>query len=508
MAVFAKIRKKIKGMIRKLNGNTTIIEALGVSPSTSNDMRKAIQLWTSMYENHPDWLKKPDNDNPIEVTSLGLSASIASEKAKMATLELVSEITSKSDTDRAEFLNENYQRGVIDEIRKQAEYAIAKGGLAITPYPVYTTDEDGNEKLHHFAFDYTHADKFIPISFDASGKIVDAAFLIRKETAKYVYYRLERQTYENGTVLITNRAFKNDIISANAFDAVDIYETVLGDEIPLTEVSEWANLEKEHEIAGVDRILSAYLKMPQANTVDTDSQLGVSGYSRAVDLIKQADEQHARLTYEFQANLARIDADQECFMDADGTLRKGINSIPVIFRLRDTNDTTAYNVYAPNMRTDAYINGLDELLTRIEDTCALSRGTLSRATEQARTATELKILRQRTYSENADIQQAIQKVLEDVVYIMDVYYTLCTGNIPKEKEHYQVSFEWDDSIIVDRETELQQRLTLQHDGLAGRIENRMWYFGETEEQAIEAIRRIDEENRKIAGDRLDGIEDI
>jgi hypothetical protein len=36
----------------------------------------------------------------------------------------------------------------------------------------------------------------------------------------------------------------------------------------------------------------------------------------------------------------------------------------------------------------------------------------------------------------------------------------------------------------------------------------MWYFGETEEQAIEAIRQIDEENRKIAGDRLDGIEEI
>lgn len=510
--MFEKFKRKVKGLIHKVNGNTTIIEALGVSPATSNEMRKAVSLWSAMYLNKASWLDKaPDIDEPIEIVSLGLPAAIASEKARMATLELKSEITVEGNVKRGEFLNENYQTGVIDKIRKQAEYAIAKGGLAIAPYVIL---DDGNP---HFAFDYTQADKFIPIGFDTSGKIVDAAFLIRKDTTEYIYYRLERQTYSNGVLYITNQAFKRPANAAFTGDLTDIYDIILGDEINLADVPEWANLKPELEIKGVDRVFFGYIKMPLANTIDTNSPLGVSGYSRAVDLIEMADRQHARLEWEYKAGLTRIDIDQEALKDKDGN---DADRIPEIFRMRDAGDVTAYNVYAPTLRSAAYIEGIDELLTRIEDTCALSRGTLSRASEQARTATELKILRQRTYSENADIQQAIQKALEDVVYIMNAYCDIYPDLLGEHQttdeaneavtvnDNYSVSFEWDDSIVVDRETELQQRLTLMHDGLAGRVENRMWYYGETEEQAIEALKKIDAENRALASDKLDGIEEI
>lgn len=511
---FAKIRKKIKGLIHKMNGNTTILEALGISPATSAEMRKAIALWTAMYLNQAEWVGIPtDIDDPIEVVSLGLPAAIASEKARMACLELKSEITCPGNKAKGEFLNENYQRGVVAEIRKQAEYAIAKGCLAITPYVIL---DDNNPR---FAFDYTQADKFIPLGFDTSGKIVDAAFLIRKDTTDYIYYRLERQTYENGVLYIENRAFKRPANSAFSGDLVDIYEIILGDEINLADVPEWSHLKPERKIDGVDRVFFALIKMPQANTIDTNSQLGVSGYSRAVDLIRQADIQHARLEWEYKAGMTRIDIDQEALKDKDGNDN---DRIPAIFRMRDAGDVTAYNVYAPALRSAAYIEGMDELLTRIEDACALSRGTLSRASEQARTATELKILRQRTYSENADIQQAIQRALEDVVYIMNAYCEIFPDLVPSTvkvengetenavaiDDNYDVSFEWDDSIVVDREIELQQRLMLMHDGIAGQVENRMWYFGETEDQATEALAKIREENKMLYGEQLDTIEEI
>lgn len=508
--MFDNIRKKIKGMIHKVTGNTTIIEALGVNPATSAEMREAISLWTAMYMNKAEWLSdEPTVDEPIKVVSLGLPAAIASEKACMACLELKSEITCPGNDTRGEFLNDNYQRGIIQEIRKQSEYAIAKGSLAITPYVIL---DDGKPR---FAFDFTQADKFIPIGFDTSGKIVDVAFLIRKDTTEYIYYRLERQTYNHGVLHITNKAYKRTANGAFSNDNADIYDIILGDEINLADVPEWAHLRPELEIKGVDRLFTAVIKMPHANTIDTNSPLGVSGYARAVELIKQADIQHARLDWEFKASLTRIDIDQEALKDKDGN---DIDRIPAIFRMRDAGDVTAYNVYAPTLRSAAYIEGMDEILTRIEDACALSRGTLSRATDQARTATELKILRQRTYSENADIQQSIQKALEDVVYIMnaycDIYPELVPGGNVRDNNGdddnaviasdgaYDVSFEWDDSIIVDRETELQQRLTLMERGIAGRVENRMWYYGETEEQAIEALKRIDEENGRYAGDNL------
>ena len=76
---------------------------------------------------------------------------------------------------------------------------------------------------------------------------------------------------------------------------------------------------------------------------------------------------------------------------------------------------------------------------------------------------------------------------------MDAYCTLY--DVTPDGE-YEVSFEWDDSIIVDNESELSKRITLQQNGLASKLENRMWYFGETENQARAALRQIDEEARQ------------
>lgn len=487
-------------------GNTTIIEALGTAPAATAKMREAISLWTDMYENHPYWIHEPDEDDHTRVISIGLPALIASEKARMATLEFVSKITSETDADRAEFLDKSYQVGLVPEIRKQSEYAIAKGGLAITPYPVYQKDKEGKEKLHHFAFDFTQADRFIPISFDSQGRLIDAAFVMRKETEDYIYYRLERQSYANGVCTVSNRLFRRSASETVLENPDDIYDIVLGKEVSLEEVPEWSGLEAEKEISGVDRCLFAYLKMPHANNIESDSPLGVSSFSRAVGLIRNADVQYARLDWEYEAAQMHLDVDDEALKEElkeDGSHgERHLSQLQDRLCWRyDTNDPNTYNVYAPTMRDQSYINGLETILTRIEDACALSHGTISRLTEQARTATELKILKQRTYSENADIQQAIQKALEDVVYIMDVYYSLING---EKNERCDVSFEFDDSIIVDRETELQQRLTLQDRGLTSKVENRMWYFGETEDQAIEAIAKIEQENTRKAVNLLDG----
>ena len=59
---------------------------------------------------------------------------------------------------------------------------------------------------------------------------------------------------------------------------------------------------------------------------------------------------------------------------------------------------------------------------------------------------------------------------------------------------YDVSFEWDDSIIVDVDTELTKQMTLLQNGLTSKKEVRMWYFGETERQAEEALKAISEES--------------
>lgn len=51
--------------------------------------------------------------------------------------------------------------------------------------------------------------------------------------------------------------------------------------------------------------------MPEANTIEAHSPLGVSGYSRAVKLIKEADLQYSRMLWEFQGGELAIDIDRD-----------------------------------------------------------------------------------------------------------------------------------------------------------------------------------------------------
>ena len=71
-----------------------------------------------------------------------------------------------------------------------------------------------------------------------------------------------------------------------------------GGELALTDVPEWAGLEPEVVIRGVDRPLFGELRMPMANTVDETSKLPVSLYARAVDTMVELDRIYSEFLWE------------------------------------------------------------------------------------------------------------------------------------------------------------------------------------------------------------------
>ena len=75
---------------------------------------------------------------------------------------------------------------------------------------------------------------------------------------------------------------------------------------------------------------------------------------------------------------------------------------------------------------------------------------------------------------------------------MDVYCSLYDVTPSGE---YEISFEWDDSIIVDTEAELEKRLVMVDAGITSKLETRMWYFGETENQAKAALQKVEDEKK-------------
>lgn len=427
----------------------------------------------------------------------------------------VKELVPKGPTERAEYLNKVYQCKVVSKLRRQIEYGIALGGLVIKPYVILNTPSEKKEdsdnvlvlknKLEdaEMEFDFVYADHFYPLAFNGSGDITEAAFIQHKIIRNITYSRLEYHKFENHTVTITNRAFKSTAQVTNN-EGAD-----LGQEIPLTAVPGWENIQPVTVIENTNRLMFAYFKMPEANTIDMYSPLGVSGFDKAINLIKQADYQYSRLLWEYEAGEIAIDIDRDALKDTEVRDNEGkIVMVSKMGKLQQRlyrpvdlgSDSDTYNVFAPALRDASYIQGLNTILTHIEDVTGLSRGTISEVTmNEARTATELRILKQRSYQTNADIQKAIQKCLDDLVYVMNALCDLY--DITPEGE-YEVSYEWDDSILVDVDTELGKRMTLMQSGIMSKEELRMWYMGETERQAREALLKVQEENRQAVEDNL------
>ena len=475
------IFSKLKGAIKNMLSPASIETVLQLQPAISTKMRDAITEWEDVYENHPSWAAQEG------ISPLGLGAIIAGEKAQTATLEMKVKITGENE--RAKFISDNFKK-VTKDIRTNLEYGIALGGLVIKPY-VHL----GIDGKYTIDFTYVKAGDFYPLTFQSNGEISEAAFVDRVITKKHVYSKLEHHKLEGSTLIVTNRAFKQDVNNIG-------YEltNTLGTEIPLSEVTDWEDIEPVVRIENVGTMLFAYFKMPIANNVDKTSPLGISGFARAINLIRDADEQYSNMLWEFKGGQLAIDVDRTAL----NPVKKIVNGKPVdetpelpvlqqrLFRRNlDLGDDNAYNVFSPALRDVSILNGLNHILAEIEDACAISRGTLSETNySDAKTATELKILKQRSYSANQDIQAELERTLRCVLDIMnkycDLYEIVGSGS-------YEAAFDWDDSILVDKDAERQVDLLDVEKGLLSRVEYRMKWYGETEAQAEEAIKRIDDE---------------
>ena len=143
---------------------------------------------------------------------------------------------------------------------------------------------------------------------------------------------------------------------------------------------------------GIERPFFLYVKVPRANNIDPHSPLGVSTFSRAVEVIQEADLQYSRILWEYEAKEAAIDASDDIFdIDQNGQpiLPSGRERLFRTYDMEGKNNNAMIQPYSPDIRDSAMFKGLDELLRRVEFLCGLAYGTLSNPKQVDRTATEI-----------------------------------------------------------------------------------------------------------------------
>lgn len=423
----------------------------------TSKMAHQIELWSMMFSDNAPWLNKT-------TVSAGIPAAIAGEIARLTTLELKSEI---SGSNRADYLQKIYKKHILSCLRNQTEFGCAKGGLIIKPF----VSSVGLE------VQFIQADAFFPISFDGNGRISQCIFLDEYRKGEKRYSRLEIHEMRGGKVYISNRCF----VSTNDYS--------IGNEISVSSVERWEGLESECVLEGYGQLPFGYFRVPIANAVENNSPLGVSVYSRSVDRIRIADKRYSQIDWEFDAKEAAVHV-------ADSILKKNPETqkpeYPAgkerLYREFEYNvgaqDKPLLDAYSPDIRDQSYINGFNNQLRRIEFECNLAYGTLSDPNTVDKTAEEIRASKQRSYSFIADVQTALQTALEDAVAAMDFY---CTAYRLAPAGEYDISFSWDDSIIVDANKERESDRQDVAIGAMPLWEYRAKWYGETEEQAKEMV---------------------
>jgi A118 family predicted phage portal protein len=420
--MFQRILQWIKEVVNKMISIPTLKQGLKIDVAINPLMIDALQKWSAMYINEPSW-------KVGEIKTLNLPAAIASEIARAVTIEMDVQV---SGSPRADFLALQLAP-VLNNVRTNTEYACAKGGIVAKPYPRGNT----------LVVDWVQADMFYPVAFDSNGNMTACVFADQKTIGQYFYTRLEFHRFAPGIYQITNTAWQSSV------------KDTLGTQIPLTQVSDWAELAPEATILNIEKPLFAYFKMPFANNIDTSSPLGVSVYSRATDLIEQADRQWTDFLWEFESGKRALYTDALAFGKGSDNKPKLPNSR--LYRLLDLNSKIDgkgfFEDWTPTIREVNLLNGLDAMLRRIEFNCGLSYGVLSNPEAVALTATEIKAAKQRFYVTVSDTQKALQDTFDSLLYAMDVWTTL--GNLAP-RGAYTVNYQFDDSIVTDEDAQFAQ----------------------------------------------------
>lgn len=466
------IRNFLRKWVRKLLPRNSIEKELKVQIAVSSTMDHAIELWKDMYENNPPWRGETG------VICTNLPATIAEEMARLVLTEFEAEITGGR---LGEFFSEQLKREMID-LDTKMELFCAKGGIVLKPY----VSADAKGRPDKIEIDFVEADKFYPTAYNSKGEVSSAVFVQHKREGDYLYTRLEYHEFSGTELIVTNKAFRSQKIVTYNEDDSPVVNSLFDEEVPLSSVEEWAGLSEEPiTIGNVTEPLFAYIRTPKSNNIDTGSPLGVSVYSKAIELLHEADRMFGKIVWEYDAKEAAIHVSEE-FLDTD---KKGKPILPEgherLYRAFDeSKDKSLFDIYSPEIRSEPLFDGLNKMLKRIEWNVGLAYGTISDPDMMEKTATEILSAKQRSYRIISRMQNAWEHGFEHLVRSMRVLNALY--KIVPDSE-VEISCTWGDGVMEDTEKEYQRRWSMVVAGKMKLEKFYAWYFGCSEEEAKEYI---------------------
>ena len=407
--------------------------------------------------------KKVNGLDYFEVDNISLTATISS---RIATITLIdSDINVAGDNQRAQALNDILQEMEDTQLKTAIEVALGTGDCLIKPYT------DGKD----IGYTLIHSSNFMVVQ-SIGNKIKSCLVKADQvEVSNHIYERVEyHQLLESAGVPyleIQQMAFKD------------------GKQVPLSEVSRWADIEEVTQIPNIDRMLFGRIKCPMVNRGDINSINGVPVTYGMDKVMNNAVSAYDRFNQEME--------DKETMIFADKTLLKKDKENNFVLppkkrklfqSMRGGVDSSQLiHEYSPDIRDASLNEGIQQNFKMLELLAGLSAGILTPPTSNFATATEMKANLQMSFAFIQTIRRGIEDCIDDVIYSTNA---IMNRNNITPMGSYEIVFNWSDSYIENMSERFTALLQGEAIGAVDKAEVRAFIQNEPLDLAKEKVSDI------------------
>lgn len=390
------------------------------------------------------------------------------------------------------------------------EKSFALGGGALKEWVEIPKDENGNDIGEgKVRIGYTMASQFVPTAWDNS-RVNAGIFISREARDGYYYTVVEWHRLDGTTYRVTNDLYRMPIKEAEE------PQNILGWWYHLNEM--YPLLSPDTTIDDVQNAFFQYIRPFGANYADDNSPLGMSIYAPAMNTLHGIDIMFDSLQREFVLGKKRIIAPARAMKQVGGIggrLQRYFDADDEVWEALATDNPEDLKIVdnSVGLRVNEHIQGINGDLAILCSQIGFDPGTLSfDASKGLKTATEVISENSKTFGTVKAHENIIRDSLRqmvDAIFELAVHYGLTWEGKTIESliaGGYEVAVTFDDSIIEDKNAEINQGIALTGAGLMSKKRFLTDVLGMTKEDAEKELAQIGEEQKvnAVTVDRLFG----
>lgn len=394
------------------------------------------------------------------------------------------------------------KNGFWIKMQEHIEQVLALGGGAIKVWYEEKRDGEGNVTPNsgNIRLGFCMADQFVPTAWDNT-QVTDGVFISRQAKDGYYYTRLEWHKWDGLTYWISNEAYRSEYKQNSAKEPQDI----LGFRYPLSAV--YPFLDEQTPLQGLSTSLFAYYRPAIANNLDDDSPLGVSIYANALSTLKALDICYDSFVQEFRLGRKRIIVPAQCLRTVQDPVtkeyRRFFDATDEAYVALKSDDTDALKIQdnTVSLRVGEHEQAINALLSILCLQVGFSAGTFTFDRAQGlKTATEVISENSKTYKtikgNQLQVKNAITQVIDAIVQVASLYDVHWNGTSIRTLSAlgWETKVVFDDSILQDRQTNINEGILLANNGLMSKKRFLMEKLGYTEEEAAQELKEIKQES--------------